>query len=123
MRSLERSRLRTPITIQQRGAGEDAAGQPNGEWETYLSTRADIRFPTGLGQIRAEQVAGGAEFSQAACSMRIRWITGITDGITHAMRVLVADGSDRIFDIRQVVPDIAGRQHVDLVCDTGASQG
>lgn len=108
------SQLRTPIVIEAREAGEDDLGQPNGEWVQFCSTRADIRQPTGLGLVGAERVAGGAEVSTTAYSMRIRWRAGLT----AAMRVRATfGGQEMVFEIRQVVLDLGRRKYVDLVCE------
>ena len=111
-------RYRTRLKIQQRAAGQDAAGQPNGAWTDVCEVSAWGMSPTGMGVITAEGQYAGAESSYAQISWRIRWRTGLTAGM-RAVRVL----GGTVYDIRQVVPDEAGRRHVDLVCITGASQG
>ena len=112
--------LNRRITIEERAAGEDAAGQPNGAWEEFGQAWADIRSPSGLSIAEGERVAGGGEVSPYTVSMRIRWRTGITAG----MRVTCSIGGvDMVFDIKRVSPDLRNREHIDLVCETGASEG
>lgn len=108
-------RFNRPITIQSRAAGLDSYGQPNGTWSTFASEWAWFVAPAGK-SVAAEE-ALSAEVSSTAYSIRIsRFATDITAG----MRVL--DGTT-VHDIRQVIPDYAGRAYTDLVCVTGASQG
>ena len=69
-----------------------------------------------MGTITAEREEGGRELSVVHCSIRIRW----RNDITASMRVKIeVDGTPTYFEIKQVIPDIAGRQYVDLVCVMG----
>ena len=95
--------LRDRITIQRRQAG-GALGQPSKTWEVVDQAWANIRFASGSEAIRSGQPA-----SEAKCSIRIRWRTGITAD----MRV-VSGGV--IYEIEAVLPDGQRRQYVDLVC-------
>lgn len=112
--SLAAGRLLSRITIMARQAGQDAAGGPNGAWVDLCTTWAEILAPTG--RATAERVAAGSSDSPVAYSVRIRWRTGITPAMRVRHRVA---GVDQVLDIVQVVPDLAGRQHVDLVCVAG----
>jgi SPP1 family predicted phage head-tail adaptor len=103
------------IVIKSRAAGEDAAGQPNGAWSTTVCTSwASFMAPSG--RASAEHVAGGAEVSVRYCSWRIRYRATVTAGMrvehTH-------DGTTDVWEIRQVLPDLERRKHVDLVCELG----
>lgn len=84
---------------------QDSAGQPLTTWVKVADVWADIRHKSGLETIKAD-----AETSIVKASIRIRYRTGIDAG----MRVL--HGS-RVYDIKAVLPDVATRQHVDLVCE------
>lgn len=111
--------LRSQVVIEQRGTVRDDWGQTVEAWVPFATVRADIRFPSGMGLITTERVEGGREVSVVQCSVRVRWRNGITAGMRA--RVQVA-GSPMLFDIKQVVPDLAYRKHIDLVCATGAKE-
>lgn len=111
---LNAGRLTLPIVIEQRTAGVDSIGQPLTTWTTVCTTRAEPKAPTGMSI--AERVIGGEESAPVVYSLRIRWRTGITAGMR-------ARAGTTIFDIGQVVPDLANREHVDLVVHTGVSGG
>jgi SPP1 family predicted phage head-tail adaptor len=97
--------LNRRITIQRRVTTQDAAGQPAQTWQTVADPWADVRTPTGLGSIKAD-----APTSTVRLSIRLRWRTDITAD----MRVLL---SEQPYTITAVLPDHAGRQHIDLVCE------
>lgn len=101
-------RLNQRITIQSRSATRDALGQPVETWSDVASLWADIRFPSGM-----EVVKGGAEVSIVKASIRIRYRTDIDAG----MRV---EHGSNTYDVKAVLPDVAGRQHLDLVCERTA---
>lgn len=103
--SLSAGTLRHRISIEQRAAGQDAAGQPVESWDSVAEVWADIRFVSGLAAIRA-----GADTSVTKASIRIRFRTGIDAG----MRVV--HGTAR-YAITAVQPDLARREYVDLVCE------
>ena len=100
-------RLNHRITIEQRGAGQDAWGQPVETWEPVAELWASVLYLSGLSAIKA-----GADVSISKVSIRIRHRAGLNAG----MRVL-HDG--KVFDIQAVLPDGA-RQFVDLVCEVVA---
>lgn len=114
---LDAGKLRTPITIQRKVAAANAWGDPSTTWETYCTTRADVRAPSGL-SVAAEGVRGERELSAVAYSMRIRWRVGVT----NEMRVSASiQGTPMLFEIKSVAPDVAKREYVDLVCVAGVS--
>jgi len=98
-------RLNQRITIEQRTAGQDAAGQPAGTWQAVATVWADVRHLSGLETIKA-----GAESSAVKASIRIRNRSGLNAG----MRV-VHGGS--IYNIKAVPPYVASRPFLDLVCE------
>ena len=69
-----------------------------------------------MGTINAERMEGGRELSVVQCSVRIRWRNDITADMRAKIDV---DGTPTYFNIKQVIPDIAHRQYVDLVCVMG----
>lgn len=108
--TLAAGRFNRRITIQRRADGADAYGQPSTTWETHVQTWADVRAPAG--RAAAQDVTADRTTSVAAYSMRIRYRTDITAD----MRVLLAG---MVFDIAQVLPDLARHEHTDLVCVAG----
>ncbi len=103
MTTLRAGDLRDRITIQRRQAG-GALGQPSKNWELVAQAWANIRFSSGSEAIRSGQPA-----SEAKCSIRIRWRTGITAD----MRIVSGGVA---YEIEAVLPDGQRRQYVDLVC-------
>ncbi|WP_035061023.1 phage head closure protein [Andreprevotia chitinilytica] len=99
-------KLNKRITLQRRSAGKDEYGAPLNRWESLTPIWADIRFTSGK-----EAIAAGAEASTAAASIRIRYRTGIT----AAMRVVYGT---MILNIKAVLPDLARKEYLDLVCET-----
>lgn len=103
------------LVIKARAAGEDAAGQPNGDWTTTVCTPW-AHYVAPSGRASAERVASGAEVSVTHCSWRIRYRATVTAG----MRVYhTHDGTTDVWEIRQVLPDLEQRDHLDLVCELG----
>jgi SPP1 family predicted phage head-tail adaptor len=96
--------LRTRITIQRRDTGTDSWGQPVNTWTDVATVWSDFRHKSGIETIKSD-----AEVSTVRASVRIRWRTGIDAG----MRLKVGDA---FYEIEAVMPDIAGRVYVDLVC-------
>lgn len=102
------STLNTRVTVQQRGSGTDAWGKPNDTWTDVCTVWADARHVGGL-----EAAKAGTELSTARASVRIRWRTGLTAG----MRCVIGGVP---YDIKAVLPDLRGREFVDLVCEATA---
>lgn len=93
------------IEVQQRTAGQDAAGQPVDTWATVARLWADVRLASGQARIKAD-----AQTAMTKASIRVRRRTDITPG----MRVLF-DGATYAVD--EVVPDYRDRLYMDLVCE------
>jgi SPP1 family predicted phage head-tail adaptor len=118
---LQAGMLDRRLVIKARAPGEDEGGQPNGEWSVVVCRPwANYRAPSGIGSINAERIEAGREVSSSMCSWRIRYRTDITAGMRAEE---TANGVTTIWDIKQVLPDRRFRQHVDLVCETGVSNG
>lgn len=90
------------VQLQSFADGQDAIGQPTKVWSTYATVKADIRTLNGLESIKAD-----AEQAVTKASIRIRWRTDVTT----AHRVL---RGATVYAIKAVLPDEAGRKHVDL---------
>ncbi len=95
--------LNTRITIESFTPG-DGWSDPGG-WAEYVSLWANVRHLRGSEAIRSD-----AETSTVTASIRIRYRTDINAG----MRCLVAG---KTYDLKAVLPDLVGRQHVDLVAE------
>lgn len=102
------ARLRSRVTVQQRGTGSDAWGKPSDTWTDVCTIWADARHVSGQ-----EAAKAGSEVSRARASVRIRWRTDIT----AAMRILLAGVP---YDIQAVLPDLRRREFVDLVCEAAS---
>ncbi len=97
--------LRNSCTLQQLATGQDSMGQPLTTWQDVEGFWGDIRHTGGLESIKA-----GATTSSVQASIRRRYRTGIDSG----MRV-VSGGTT--YGILAVLPDAAGREYLDLVCE------
>lgn len=102
---MQAGRLNRRIVIKQRGTAQDAIGQPVETWTTVATLYAEIKHPAGLTAIK-----GDADVSIVKASIRIRYRTDIDAGMR-------AEHGAAIYDIKAVLPDEAGRKHVDLVCE------
>ncbi|GAA0493710.1 phage head closure protein [Pigmentiphaga daeguensis] len=104
------------VTVQKRTQVKDAWGQLVDDWVDHATVWASFRAPTGMGSIAAEMQAGGTTVSRTQYSIRVRYRTDITADMRVAHAGL-------IYEIRQVVHDVARRAYTDLVCATGANEG
>ena len=97
--------LNRKITIRRRVTGVDPIGQPIDTTETVATVWANIRHTSGL-----EAIKGGAEASIVKSSIRIRYRAGIDASMTVLHGVTT-------YQIKAVLPDEAGRDYLDLVCE------
>ncbi|WP_046060215.1 phage head closure protein [Paracidovorax citrulli] len=98
------------ITIQRRGDEKGGWGSPKpgpANWLDVGTTWASIKTLSGLAAIKAD-----AQAAVAKVSIRVRWRTDLAAG----MRVL---HGGVVYDVQAVLPDAAGREYVDLVCEIG----
>lgn len=102
---MQAGRLSSSCTLQQPGTATDELGQPIPGWTDVATVWADIRMKSGLEAIKA-----GASVSVVQASIRVRYRAGITAG----MRVV---HNLQAFNIVAVLPDVGGREYVDLVCE------
>lgn len=105
MRTLQAGKLNRRCAIQQPSTDKDEAGQPIPGWVDVANVWADIRMKSGLEAIKA-----GAPVSTVQASIRVRYRGGITAGmrVTHG---------GTIYNITAVLPDVARREFLDLVCE------
>ena len=103
--ALRSGSLTTPLTIQSPSTEKDELGQPIEGWTDVAMVWGDIRHLSG-----SEAIKAGAVASSVNASIRIRWRTGI-----DASMRLLADG--RVYAIKAVMPDLRGRQYVDILAE------
>lgn len=105
---MQAGRLSSRCTLQQPGTATDELGQPIPGWTDVATVWADIRMKSGLEAIKA-----GASVSVVQASIRVRYRAGITAD----MRVV---HNLTNYEIKAVMPDVGGREFVDLVCEVVA---
>jgi len=105
---MQAGRLNRRCTLQAQ-TGVDELGQPLPDgWVDVATVWADIRMKSGLEAIKA-----GAVVSTVQASIRIRYRAGVNAG----MRVV---HNLTNYNITAVMPDVGGREYVDLVCEVVA---
>ena len=102
---MQAGRLNRRCTLQQHGTATDELGQPIPGWTDVATVWADIRMKSGLEAIKA-----GASVSVVQASIRIRYRAGVNAGM-RVVHNLVA------YQITAVMPDVGGREFVDLVAE------
>ena len=102
---MQAGRLNRRCTLQAPGTTQDELGQPIPGWTDVATVWSDIRMKSGLESIKA-----GASVSVVQASIRVRYRAGITAG----MRVV---HNLQAYNIVAVLPDVGGREYVDLVCE------
>ena len=102
---MQAGRLSTRCVIQRRTGGTNDWGEPLPEgWETHATVWANVKHLSGSEAIKAD-----AEVSTVRASIRIRYRAGVNAGM-RAVHNLTA------YNITAVMPDVGGREYVDLVC-------
>lgn len=102
---MQAGRLNRRVTLQAPGTTTDELGQPIPGWTDVATVWADIRMKSGLESIKA-----GAPVSTVQASIRIRYRAGVNAGM-RVVHNLVA------YEIKAVLPDVGGREYVDLVAE------
>lgn len=102
---MQAGRLNRRVTLQAPGTTQDELGQPIPGWTDVATVWGDIRLKSGLEAIKA-----GAPVSTVQASIRVRYRAGITAGmrLVHNLQA---------FNIVAVMPDVGGREYVDLVAE------
>ena len=102
---MQAGRLNRRCVLQTPGTAQDELGQPIPGWTDVATVWADIRMKSGLEAIKA-----GAPVSVVQASIRVRYRAGITAGmrIVHNLQA---------FNIVAVMPDVGGREYVDLIAE------
>lgn len=107
---MQAGKFNSQVRIERPGTVQDGAGQPIKGWTLFAEPWANFGDMNGRQFIAADR-----ETSEASLSIRIRYRTDITAD----MRVV---HDSVIYEILAVLPDRAGRKHVDLACKTGAKK-
>ena len=102
---MQAGRLNRRCVLQAPDTAQDELGQPIPGWTDVATLWGDVRLRSGLESIKA-----GAPVSVVQASIRVRYRAGITAG----MRVV---HNLQAFNIVAVMPDVGGREYVDLVCE------
>lgn len=102
---MQAGRFNRRCTLQAPGTTQDELGQPIPGWTDVATLWADIRMKSGLESIKA-----GAPVSVVQASIRVRYRAGITAGmrLVHNLQA---------FNITAVLPDVGGREYVDLTAE------
>lgn len=96
--------LNSLAAIQAMQLDVDEIGQPVTTWTTKATAWANIRHQSGAESIRSDAVT-----SVVKASIRIRYRADID----ATMRVV---HGATVYQITAVMPDVGGREYVDLVC-------
>lgn len=102
---MQAGRLNRRCLLQSPSTATDELGQPIPGWTDVATVWADIRMKSGLEAIKA-----GAVVSTVQASIRIRYRAGVNAGM-RVVHNLVA------YQITAVLPDVGGREYVDLVAE------
>lgn len=100
--------LNRRAALQRRTTGNGPIGQPLTTWDDVATVWASVRHASGLETVKADALT-----SVVKASIRIRFREDVSAG----MRVVLAGV---FYDIRAVLPDLVGRQYVDLVCEVAS---
>ena len=100
-------KLNRRCKLQSQTGGVDSIGQPVDTWADVVSFWADIKVTSGY-----EIAKSDAPTQVNRVSIRSRFtLSAFADA---GMRVV---HGDTVYNIEAVIPDTAGREYVDLVCE------
>lgn len=116
--TLQTGKLRRKLIIQQRAVGVNAANQAVGTWQPYLEVWAQPMTASGMAAIRAQDQSVNAVPTKYSWRLRYKR-PGV---ITTDMRAVDKENG-MVFDIRDIRYDLADRNYMDLVCETGGNNG
>lgn len=100
--------LNSRVALQIPATGTDEIGQPVPGWADFATVWANVKLKSGMETIKA-----GAVTSVVNASIRLRYRTDINAG----MRVV---HNSVVYSILAVMPDVAGREFVDLAVEVVA---
>ncbi len=102
---MQAGRLNRRCLLQSPSQSVDELGQPIPGWTDVATVWADIRMKSGLESIKA-----GAPVSVVQASVRIRYRSGVNAGMSLVHNLVR-------YEIKAVMPDVGGREYVDLVAE------
>lgn len=105
--------LDTRVSILQKAAGKDAAGQSSTTWNVYAELWANIKHIRGYKAIQADQ---DVSVTKTSITVRRR------DDITVVMR-LRDDATGALYNIIAILPDRETREWTNLICQLGGVRG
>lgn len=105
---MQAGRLSSRCVLQTPGTTQDELGQPIPGWTDVATVWADVRLRSGLESIKA-----GASVSVVQASVRIRYRSGVNAGMSLVHNLVR-------YEIKAVMPDVSGREFLDLVCEVAA---
>ena len=107
---MDSGKLNRRVVIQARSGAVDSVGQPVENWTTFATLWAQFVFTSGSRTVNLEGIQGGAMSSTPPAIWRVRFRTDIT----ASMRLV--DGLT-IYNIKQVLPNMARKDVTDLVSE------
>lgn len=107
-------RLNNRLIIETPVDAKDPGGQPVRAWTQVATVWADIVHASGI-----ETVKAGAASVTTRASIRIRYRADVTPAMRarHVQRVGGVDQTVSVYNIVDVLPDKARRQHCDLIAE------
>lgn len=107
-------RLTNRLVIEAPASGKDPAGQPIRGWTRVAEVWGDIVHASGI-----ETVKASAATVTTRASIRIRYRADVAPNMRarHVRRVGGVDQTVSVYNIIDVLPDKARRQHCDLVVE------
>jgi SPP1 family predicted phage head-tail adaptor len=103
------------VSLQQKQEVATGTGGSTISWTEIAKVWANIRMLNGLETVRSD-----FPVSVAKASIRIRW----REEIDPTWRVVyVSSGSTLMFDVKAVLPDLVGREYIDLAVEVGQNDG
>ena len=113
--TLEAGTLNRRVSLQQKQEVPTGTGGSTIAWVEISKAWANIRLLNGIETVKAD-----FPVSVAKASIRIRW----REDIDPTWRVVyVSNGKTLTFDVKAVLPDLVGREYVDLSVEVGQNDG
>lgn len=107
--------LNRQVSLQQKQEAPTGTGGSTIGWVEIATVWANVRMLSGM-----ETAKSDFPVSVAKASIRIRW----REDIDPTWRVVyVSNGKMLTFDVKAVLPDLVGREYVDLSVEVGQNDG
>lgn len=103
------------VSLQQKQEVPTGTGGSTISWAEVAEVWANVRLLNGLETVRSD-----FPVSVAKASIRIRW----REDIDPTWRVVyVSNGKTLTFDVKAILPDLVGREYIDLSVEVGQNDG